>query len=441
MVTFNDAKYDSLYQWALIFNQDETGTIADLEFLYWTVGQSLDYVPWGDERYAAVTAAAADHGITLLDDDPWAREYAFWVDLVNNLGVNDGLDIPAGAFTDWTTAAQGTGIRNVMVVGDSIVQGVGATTSETSWVSQLRDSLQTDLGNGGGGFYPTWRLTEAGTGWSTVDGTSALDKSLFQYVRGNTGSATAMYTWTKPAGVTVNSFDIYFCSGPFATPFSYSIDGGAWTNITSFTTNTNALEKKTIASAVTSTVRIRAANAAGSTILTWLVGIGVNTSTATAVRVHNAGHSADYLVQFDRDTAGDPYAMFDYIVPDLTIVGPFSNDIEIYQALSSTLENARAAYKTDLLNVVAELQGKGSSVLLVKCFEQDRDVTWQAEFRQVMDEVVDETGVASIDFYQLWGTLAEVQAAGFTTDNVHPNQAGHDSMATHITAAVQAAYA
>lgn len=440
---FNDDKFAALKEWALVNDENEHGTIADLEYLYWTVERSHDTVPWGEERYTSITSAAAAHGITLTATDPWAREHEFWIELPANLAPNDGLEIPAGAFDDWATAAQGAGVKNVVLLGDSIVQGVGATDATTSWAAQLRDSLQTDLGDGGGGFYPLWRpeWAEAGTGWSTVPSDSALDKSLFQYVQGTTGGTSDIYTWTKPAGMTVDSFDIYFCSGPFATPFSYSIDGGAWTNIAGFTPNTNALLKQTIVASVTTSIRIRAANAAGSSILTWLVGIGVNTSTADVVRVHNVGHSADYLVLLDRTTSGDPYAMFDHIVPDLAIVGPLSNDVEIYQALESSLPSARAAYKVDMLNLVAELQGKGSSVLIVKVFEQDRDVDWQAEFRLVIDEVVDETGAASIDFYQLWGPLAEVQAADLTTDNIHPNQNGHDSMATHITTAVMAAYA
>jgi len=77
---FGDDKYETLKAWCDANVHTDLTHVGDMEFVFWTEERSLPYVPWGEERYAAITAAATALTVTLNATDPWEREHEFWIE-------------------------------------------------------------------------------------------------------------------------------------------------------------------------------------------------------------------------------------------------------------------------------------------------------------------------------------------------------------------------
>jgi lysophospholipase L1-like esterase len=139
---------------------------------------------------------------------------------------------------------------NIVVIGDSITEGVGASSFANRWVTQanraVRDTYPASVNGtaGGLGFIPiettgiapfTWPITAA-TGTNPADFTEGdlgpVRQGLFLY-------GTCTFTFTAPAGTT--SVKVMYNDQSGAGTFSYKVGAGAATNVSNAGTNLDIL--------------------------------------------------------------------------------------------------------------------------------------------------------------------------------------------------------
>lgn len=128
-----------------------------------------------------------------------------------------------------TATANGVGTTDIMVVGDSISEGQGATYVYQRWINQmlsaLRASYQPPGVTGGLGYIPPWYQV------TTLPDPTTTTGSPTQWV--NSGLGARSYEMTAASSVTWTvygtSFDVFYYAD--SGQFSYSIDGGGATNV------------------------------------------------------------------------------------------------------------------------------------------------------------------------------------------------------------------
>jgi lysophospholipase L1-like esterase len=281
-----------------------------------------------------------------------------------------------------------------------------------------------------------WKAT--GT-WSRTTPSQAFDVCPFGdgfYSNGGTG---AVLTWTKPVGVTISGFDLYWFGMAGAGNWQYRVDSGAWTNMNqSLTSPANKLHKFYIARPVHANVQIRAHNGSDP-CLAPIAGIGIYSSdplASSGVVVHDLGRDFDFLSAFVRTSAGDPLAWLDAVVsnPPALKVRPalitlmFSNDVVF---------NNTSKWQADLVKVISRVSPY-ADILLMNPYEQNgRDPTIQANYRAATASVATARRCALLDVFDAWAGAGdqgwtEANNAGLMNDNNHPSQLGHSDIAGRV---------
>lgn len=319
-------------------------------------------------------------------------------------------------------------------LGDSTTEGDVVVTNG-GWPEQLRLLAQSRWGRGGDGCHPMnrdpWSITNDWTS-AAADGSSPWDRSIFNGGAGTPapttyfGNGSAMVaTWTKPTGLAATSFTLYMVDGASAGNFSYSTDGGStWLNVSATWNQDNSIKRIHINTAVASTVKIRAANAAGTAVNTYLVGLEPLTG-ASGFTIHNFAANIAFLSAMVRGGAGNWHALLDTIQPPL-VTNMYTNDVVLFSA---------PLWQSDLEALGTVVTGYGGSVLFMSMFEQfGRDITIQATMRSIVKTVAAEFGMPVIDFYDLVGDANATLAAGYynTNTDIHENNAGAVFMAQQI---------
>lgn len=267
------------------------------------------------------------------------------------------------------------------------------------------------------------------------------------------GAAGALYVLGRniiPGGIA--AFDIVWVDGPLNGAFSYSLDGGAtWTGVASAQPANPTIKRTNVVAANPASIKIRAANAAGTANLTVQAGL-ILYSTAgptSGVMVHNfacdgktynattvggaAGllsqGTADQLRIFDNN--GDstqtgslqPSLMIFCFINDMTMVDQATLTLAQYQANIQTLINRFFGY-CDLLFVnPPEANSIGSAT--------------QAACRAALKTTCAANGVAVLDLYDSFAAQGETgyaacYADGLILDQIHPSLEGHADIAGHI---------
>lgn len=312
--------------------------------------------------------------------------------------------------------------RVIYVLGDSIP----ATGNDPAlvWPVKLRAALASVWGNGGEGFFPLYRPE-----WSTLTGTwtqlSAGDASN-RAPWGQTWSAngsTHVKRFTLPAYVVTPTVtvEVLYVDGPAAADFSISADGAAFVNIGGTYSGSSILRKRTLTMAASSTIDVRAANAAGTGVATFFVGLRFLRTPGELV-IENLGFPSIGLNNYvNRDAT----SYINLVQPDLMIMNESNDPVvataevwEPYQRLF--WESYSGAAK---LLIVDSEQGGG------------RDVEAQRTYRELTKNVVTQYGGEWLDMFKFWGTWEQGVALGFwELFAVHPNNAGYDDMTARILA-------
>lgn len=219
---------------------------------------------------------------------------------------------------------------NIVCIGDSITEGQGADTVDRRWIARLRDNLRarfqtTGLSGGGRGF-----LGSAGTGqisftWpATVTGTPTAASTLgpkSQFLQLNASGQAIDYALTG------TSADIMWTQVPFGGTFSWAVDGGAATNV-----STNG---GSIADGKLTHINL-GASGAHTLRLAWVSGsanidgvIEFNNDYTSGIQVHDAGHygwqTSNWVSATNNATAG-PAAALAALAPSVIIISLGVND-------------------------------------------------------------------------------------------------------------------
>lgn len=250
---------------------------------------------------------------------------------------------------------------NIVVMGDSMTEGQGATVWGSRWVDRFRDQMRQK--------FPVTGVT-GGVGYiSTTNGLTGGSSSIFPVAHSGTVTTNSqsgpkkrsrafsasghITTWT----VTGTAVDLVYWQGTGTGTVKWSVDGGATTN------------QSTVggSSASGTTFRISLGTAGVHTVtVEWVSGtsyieglIVYNGDETTGVRVHEAGRSGFSAYQWDQvnhEAASSAWARaVGQLNPHLLIIALGINDWAQSTANGGAAGTA-ADYKTYLKSLIADVR-------------------------------------------------------------------------------------
>ncbi len=349
----------------------------------------------------------------------------------------------SGRGVDWRLAKFSRALRardcDIVCIGDSHTEGIGATARNERWIDRWRNDLRARYGTVGGegpGYVPAVYADATGTPnftGGTIDGNSGLGlrNALYQFGGGGSFSFTG------------TGFDLFYLQSAGLGAFTWSVDFGAGTSVNTGTQNLEGGK-----------VQVRGLTDAAHQ-LTWtqsgaviaMEGIYVyRGDEARGIRLWDAGHSGfrieEHYASYFNDQNGTSLTQQLNGVgpdgPDVVLVGSGPNDWLQNQSLSD--------YRARLTAVVdyATAAASRPNVVLLKSFQVGTGVgegtaaTW-AQMRAAVDEVAatrPHCFVLDLDV-PIPGGLTGGANASFNADNVHPNTLGHRVLANWASRAMR----
>jgi lysophospholipase L1-like esterase len=339
-----------------------------------------------------------------------------------------GQPTAAASLRGWWVALgqRGTRRADIAVIGDSITCGNGASAHSNRWVERLAAQLRQRLAlpTGGRGY-----ISAQNSGVTTYTWPAALSGGAA--VAGNQWGPNKSIVALSAAGQTITyqlagtSCDVMYLRGTGLGTFSYSVDGGAVTNIV--TTN---------ASNVDGTVTRVVLGAAGAhtLTLTWVAGtnfvegvIEYNGDETSGLIVHDCGHGGtttnDWAVQTGGSTPtyGYPNALAT-LSPDLVIALLGANDVSTSVPLATYQSN----WPLIMSLVKAKLATPLPPVLYVSLAAPAGLTTaWQPYMNSLYGVSSAQGQAAVADLRLRVPNVDDVPNWGIYFDSVHPNDAGH----------------
>lgn len=335
--------------------------------------------------------------------------------------------------------------RIIACFGDSVTEGTGGNCG--GYPEILRQLMTKKWASGGYGFYGTWRshwvYTSGANAWDTSQGGSSKPWNIGPYdggimdvntkvVIGNTASKIATwyrYSYQWPAqlysegGPAIDSFTLWVVDSTGSGTFSYSIDGGAWTNVSYSWSNNNTLARITINSPIANNLRVRGANAAGTATNLYLVGIEPKVSTPGSL-VHNMGAASEFTfssIRLDNSKWG---GWLDIIKPKVaTII--YTNDLDF--GWDST------SYQNRLQAFIDKVAANGGETIIITMWGQNgRNAANYTAQRSIHQNLANVNNLYHLNLYDLVGDFSAAQAAGLISDNLHPNNNGYARIADYL---------
>lgn len=327
-------------------------------------------------------------------------------------------------------------------IGDSITEGQGATAYDNRWLGRLRDMLRSR--------YPTPGLTGGGRGYVNITGTGELS---FAWPTTITGSPPGVTTGPKAGGLQFNatgqqvaftltgdSADIMWEQVGFGGTFSYKVDSGATTNI-----STNG------GSTVDGKITHISLGSAGAHTLTlaWVSGaanvdgvVEYNGDFSAGIQVHDCGHYGWQTSTWTGTNSG-VYASIAALSPALVIITLGVNDqflgvvpATFQSNLQAIIGDVRAAltspYPSFALNMLPPRQGQSG-------YAYPWSQYVQAAYNVAAADTSGPGGVSLVtvmDFTlgpRLPGADADVYGLWHAADLVHPSNKGHEYLADCLT--------
>lgn len=268
-------------------------------------------------------------------------------------------------------------VNTIVSVGDSLSEGSEpvalpgnfsfAQGGKGAWWELAAERLS-NLSTVGPRISSGFRSTALGDGtvayagaWTDVTAADLFDKGPYGLGKYSATGTGGTVTFTRPAFRTVVGFALYWIdlnrlSGTNGGNWSYSVDGGTYTAMGQTIAHDNGLKKFYVSGAVTSSVAVRAANAAGTAVGTFPIGIEwfyLAPSTTTGLIWHNLALNGmllrDLVGGTGNTTVGDRMAFFDAVT--LGSGSPISNQpnvgILLMHGRDVTL-NSTSQWNTDL---------------------------------------------------------------------------------------------
>lgn len=345
---------------------------------------------------------------------------------------------------------------NIVCLGDSITEGQGAqgppsSGFENRWLARLRDMLRSR--------YPTQGHSGGGRGFIGVAGTGELTftwpATASQPLGTGTAGPKAKFLQLAGAGQSItfslvgDAADIMWTQVPFGGTFSWAVDGGPATKVS---TNGGSL--------VDGKLTHIALGARGShkLVLSWVSGQGnidgvieYNGDYTSGVQVHDAGHygaqTSTWVSALNGGAAGSSAAAIAALAPSAVIITLGVNDQAVgvdpatfqsnLQTIISDLKATLASpYPTFLLNMLPPRVGQSTFTY-----------PWSQYIAAAKNVAAADTSgpggtsvVAVMDFTaapSMPGADTDVYNFWRPSDRVHPSNKGHqriaDSLAEFLT--------
>lgn len=335
---------------------------------------------------------------------------------------------------------------NVVCLGDSITEGQGADTVERRWIARLRDNLRSQfqtsgLSNGGRGFLGASNSGQVSFSWpATITGSPATGATLgpkSQFLQLNASGQSVSYILTG------DSADIMWTQVPFGGTFSWAVDGGSATNI-----STNG---GSIADGRLTHISLGAAGQHTLT-LTWVSGNsnidGVtefNGDYSLGIQVHDAAHygwQTSNWASVTANGAAGPAAAIAALSPSLIIISLGFND----QFANVTPQTFAANITTIISQLRTQLANPLPSIILnmypPRTGQSGYTYPW-AEYVNAAWEVANAdtagpgaTSLVTVMDFTLGGRMPGADTDSYALwpagDLVHPSNKGHSMIADQL---------
>ena len=338
------------------------------------------------------------------------------------------------ALEAWYAALGGrsTAPANLVALGDSMIQGQGATTFARRWVARLRDGLRdryptTGVTGGRGFISPLGGLTGVSSAiWPTVQAGAApiwVDSAGPKKRVWRLNSATS-YTWTLQG----TAVDLHYWSTGSTGHISYAVDGGGPVDLNTATGATGPGTKLRIP---------LCASGAHTLAIAWVSGQnyveGVTEfdgDELAGIRVHEAGHSGISAYQWDQAPHSTEWATsVAALDPHAIVIGLGIND---YAQLVSP-----GTFRLALIYMIAGLRAACTAtapgiVLLGYAQPNAAGLDPFAGYMRAMDLIAaDDPGVCTLDLSTRMPAVLGDPFALYS-DTTHFNDKGHGAAADHV---------
>lgn len=336
---------------------------------------------------------------------------------------------------------------NLVCVGDSITEGQGATQADRRWIARLRDNLRTrfqttGLSGGGRGFLGAASSGEFSFTWPAVIAGSPTVASTLgpkgHFVQLNGSGQSITYSLTG------DSADIMWTQVPFGGTFSWQIDGGATTNVS---TNGGAvLDGRLTHISLGST-------GPHTLVLAWVSGsanidgvVEFNGDYSTGIQVHDAGHYGWQASNWTGVTAGgnaSPAAAIQALSPSAVVIALGIND--------QFAGVAPAAFQTNLATIISQLRAVDTApypTVILAMFpprheQSNYTYAWSDYVNAAWNVANADTGgpggvsiVTVMDYTlgpRMMGADTDAYNEWAAGDLVHPSDKGHSHISDYLT--------
>lgn len=355
-------------------------------------------------------------------------------------------------------------IRTLLFTGDSTTQGTQggfnmALGGRGCWYELVAERLANvegvgplissgfrgcNLGFTASGYPSEWTVPSSGL--TSVLSTDAFD--VYPYTAGRyANGASKIWTWTKPARWrSIVGFALYWVDKTSGGNWQYRIDGGTWTNMGQTLNHNNKLCKFYVATAVTTSVDIRASSDASTGVDCFPAGIEVYyqdpLATTQGLIVHCIAVNGSRLNQLCATTSGDRLAFLDSVqLGTGSPLSPTPNAGVLMMHINDVVLASSSGWATDLTTLNSRASPLGP-VGFINVFEANTSVYGQVQ--QTNYRAQTKTTAAGFatpakvyDIYDAWASNgwtgnAEADAAGMFMDLTHESQAGHIDIASRI---------
>lgn len=332
------------------------------------------------------------------------------------------------ALSHWSVSTDAR--LEVLVFGDSIAAGQGATTVASSWVARVRKALQRcHGGDGGEGFVAPYDTRVTKTGWGLI---SSLPPWNGCY--SNADSSSNLMTYTFTGGQVIDRVDVFYADAGDTTNYDPNIEirhnGGSYSSYTQVRTGPAYTIRKvshSLGSAVTDPV-IDIHTPTNKRLL--FVGMAVYNGT-TGVVVHNVSRAGGGWVTQDANHVG----LFtdNALSPHLAILALSTNDYASNRAtVVEAVDRTIAAFKA--------LTGKGTcDILGLLGHGYTNQESGLQDVQNLVKTRFDIAGVPYASVRDSWLSNQQAVVDARTSDGIHPSEKGHRDMAAAIYRTLTAA--
>lgn len=347
-------------------------------------------------------------------------------------------------FKNWrlATSAAKNNVRNakLLLLGDSTFAGSGANgTAGYPAASNSRAlgpqhqlatlfrgagyNAYTDSSIGGQNAqaYYLWDTRfSAGAGWSSGATTGATLATTFNRPHYN-NTTTNPLTFTPE--LDVDTFIVHYAVRTSAGSFTWSLDGGATTNV-SVQAGANAVGSFTVTAGSVGEHVLSLARVTGSI---YILAIQAYNSTLKGIDILHSGGSGNNMSNLQAVTnPWDALPFVKHLQPDLTIVNLAINnwilnvDLNLFRTQLQTSINYFKANNIDVIFVTGlptqvDWVGPNGVISLAK----------QLQYVDTIKDACKANSIVCLDSFNRFGTQEKAFAEGFYTDYTHPNYSGY----------------